>query len=64
MLCMALVDGLEWEEAGVGPVDGLMNIDLIGGGVVIGGAVLALVLGVLTTSVVSPASPLVLCPYY
>lgn len=56
MWCMVLVDGLEWEEVGEVLMDGLTDIDLIGDGVVILGVVLALVLGVLTTSVVSPAS--------
>ncbi len=48
---MALVEvGLEWEEDGVGLVVGPTDIGPIGDGVVIGGAVLALVLGALTTN--------------
>ena len=67
MLCMALVEagGLDMEGGGEVLVDGPTDTDLIGDGVVIGGEVLALVLGAPTTSVVGAASVFnLLCPYY
>lgn len=53
---MVLVEGcgLEWAEGGEGLEDGLTDTDPIGGGVVIGGVVLALVLGARITNLVFP----------
>ena len=65
MLSMALVEdgGLDMEEDGEDLGDGLTDTDLIGDGAVIGGEVLALVLGAPTTSVVGAASVFnLLCP--
>ena len=57
MLSMALEAViLEWEEDGVGLVVGPTDIDPIGDGVVIGGAVLALALGALTIKIGRAAS--------
>ncbi len=58
MLFMVLEEdcGLVWDEDGVALEDGPTDTDLGGDGVVISGVVLALVLGVLTTSVVRAAS--------
>jgi hypothetical protein len=52
MLCMALdMGGLEWDEGGAALGDGPTGTDPIGNGVVVSGAVPALVLGALTTNV-------------